>query len=200
MTRERSRNDERNRIAQIAARIMVEDGIENYATAKRKAARQAGVPETRQLPTNDEIDAAVRIHQSLFEADSHRQRLLALRTRAIDLMRDFDQFNPYLTGSVLSGSAGKYADINLQLYTDNPKAVELYLIDRGVGYKAKQCRLFCGTTARVVPAFLIDNDGVELELVVLDPADLRQPVRTTPDGKPMERARLHAVEVLRETT
>ena len=35
---------------------------------------------------------------------------------------ELERFNPYLTGSVLTGSAGKYADINLQLYTDNVKA------------------------------------------------------------------------------
>ena len=66
MPKSRSRNDERSRISHLAARIIAEDGIEDYAAAKRKAARQAGVPDTRQLPTNDEIDAALRTHQTLY--------------------------------------------------------------------------------------------------------------------------------------
>jgi hypothetical protein len=37
----RGRNDERSRIAHLAARLIVEDGIEDYAAAKRKAARLA---------------------------------------------------------------------------------------------------------------------------------------------------------------
>ena len=90
--------------------------------AKRKAARQAGVPDTRQLPTNDEIDAALRVHQALYGGDEHRERLRELRERALGVMRELERFNPYLTGSVLTGNAGKYADINLQLYTDNAKA------------------------------------------------------------------------------
>src|ERR1700736_3982306 len=121
MPKDRGRNDERSRIAHFAARIMVEDGIEDYATAKRKAARQAGVPDTRQLPTNEEIDAALRTHQALFEGEKHRQRLLELRSRAVKIMRQLEAFNPYLTGSVLSGNAGKYADINLQLYIESAK-------------------------------------------------------------------------------
>jgi hypothetical protein len=57
------RNDERSRIAHLAARLMAEDGIEDYATAKRKAARQAGVADLRQLPTNEEVDEALHAPQ-----------------------------------------------------------------------------------------------------------------------------------------
>src|SRR5689334_10365574 len=115
------RNDERSRIAHRAARLMAEDGIEDYAVAKRKAARQAGVGDARALPTNEEIDAALRTHHTLYGGAEHAERLRSLRLQALDVMRDLERFNPYLTGSVLSGSAGKYADINLQLYTDNGK-------------------------------------------------------------------------------
>ncbi len=69
------RNDERSRIAHLAARIIAEDGVEDYATAKRKAARQAGVADTRQLPTNEEVEAALRTHHSLYGGDVHAQRV-----------------------------------------------------------------------------------------------------------------------------
>ena len=191
-----TRNDERSRIAHLAARLMAEDGIEDYAAAKRKAARQAGVSDTRQLPTNDEIDAALRTHQTLYGGDAHVTRLRELRLHALEVMGDLERFNPYLTGSVLSGNAGKYADINVQLYTDNGKGVELYLIERGIGYRAGQRRLWCGGEARTVPAFTVDDGGVEIDIVVLALDDLRVPVRTSPEGKPMERARPQAVQAL----
>ena len=193
------RNDERSRIAHLAARLMAEDGIEDYALAKRKAARQAGVGDTRQLPTNDEIDAALRTHQALYGGDEHRERLRSLRRRALAIMRDLERFNPYLTGSVLSGTAGRYADINLQLYTDNGKSVEPYLMERRVAYRAGQRRLWCGTDHRTVPAFTVDDDGVEIDIVVLALDDLRVPVKTSPEGKPLERARPQAVQILLET-
>src|SRR5919106_1647932 len=136
MAKERGRDDERSRIAHLAARLMAEDGIEDYAIAKRKAARQAGVPGTRRLPTNEEIDAALRTHQTLYGGEEHRERLRELRERAIEIMSELERFNPYLTGSVLSGNAGKYADINLQLYTESAKEVELFLINRDIAYRA----------------------------------------------------------------
>ena len=196
MTKARGRNDERSRIAHLAARLMAEDGIENYATAKRKAARQAGVSDERQLPTNDEIDAALRTHQTLYGGELHRARLRALREQALAVMAELDRFNPYLTGSVLSGSAGKYADINLQLYAESVKLVELYLIEHKIDYRAGQCRLVLGEELRTVPVFTIDDRGVEIQLVVLGIDDLRAPVRTSLEGKAVERARAPAVQAL----
>ena len=196
MGRDRGRNDERNRIAHLAARLMAEDGIEDYAAAKRKAARQAGIPDTRQLPTNEEIDVALRTHQALYGGDAHIERLRELRSRALEVMRGLKRFNPYLTGSVLTGTAGKYADINLQLYTDDGKDVELFLIDHDIAYRAGERRLWCGAAARKLPAFSVDDDGLEIEIVVLELDDLRQPVRTTPEGKPLERANPDAVQAL----
>lgn len=196
MARDRPRNDERCRIAHLAARLMAEDGVEDYGLAKRKAARQAGVPNTRQLPTNEEIDAALRLHQSLYQAEEHPQRLRFLREQAIACMSRFAQFNPYLTGSVLSGNAGKYADIDLQLYPDNPKGPELFLIDHRIPYKLGDVRLYIGGEARMVPVLTVEQDGTNVRLVVLSAAELRGPVRSTAEGKAIERAKLAAVEAL----
>lgn len=196
MARGHARNDTRSRIAHLAARLMAEDGIEDYALAKRKAARQAGIPDARQLPTNEEVDEALRTYRHLYHEDEHRVRLRLLREKAIKAMRGLEQFNPHLTGSVLRGNAGKYADINLQLFTDNVKAVELYLLDRGVVYRTGQSRLYIGDAAATVPVFTLDDDGVEVELTVLSVREQRGPVRTSAEGRAIERARLAAVESL----
>ena len=193
---ERDRNDVRSLIAQGAARLMAEDGIDDYATAKRKAARQAGVEDTRSLPTNEEIDAALHLHQALYGGEAHLEHLRALREQALAVMRDLERFNPYLTGPVLKGTAGKYADIDLQLYTDNEKGVELYLMARGKRYRPGQRRLWIGEDARTVSVFTVEDAGVEIELVVLALDDLRVPIRTAAEGKPLERARVAAVEAL----
>ena len=88
MPKDRARNDTRSRIAYLAARIMAEDGVEDYGLAKRKALRQAGVPETKQLPTNEEIDAALRAYQQLYHNEEHRSRLKQLREQALHTMRE----------------------------------------------------------------------------------------------------------------
>lgn len=200
MPRETGRNDRRSLIAHLAARLMAEDGIEDYALAKRKAARQAGVPDTRELPTNDEIDAALRTYQQIYHQEEHRDRLRALRETALRAMRELAQFNPYLTGSVLNGNAGKYADINLQLFTDSPKVVELYLIDRGIPYRTAQSRLYCGAEPLTAPVYTVNDDGTEIEITVLSPRELRGSLRTSLEGKSIERAKLPAVELMLEQT
>ena len=115
MSRNPPRNSTREHLAHLAARLMAEDGIEDYALAKRKAARQAGMPDTRQLPDNDEIDAALRTYRELYQRQ-HPDQLRALRELALEVMSDLAEFNPHLTGSVLTGSAGRFADIHLQLF------------------------------------------------------------------------------------
>jgi hypothetical protein len=196
MPRESGRNDARVRIAHLAARLMAEDGIEDYALAKRKAARQAGMADTRELPTNEEIDAALRLHRQLYHEQAHRSRLRELRVAAVRAMRELAQFNPYLTGSVLNGNAGKYADVKLQLFTDNVKAVELYFIDRQIPYRTAQSRLYAGEEQRTVPVYTVDDQGTEIEIIVLSSRELRVPLRTSLEGKVIERAKLQAVEQL----
>lgn len=196
MGRRGVRNDQRNLIAQYAARLMAEDGIEDYALAKRKAARQAGTPDSRQWPTNDEVAAALRAYQQLYHDDVRKDRLKVLLEKAIRAMRELAQFEPHLTGSVLSGSAGKYADINLQLFTDDAKAVELFLIDRRIPYRAAEKRLFSGEQPRAVPVFFVDDAGTEIEIAVLSQMEKRAALKATGSGRPIERARIDTVEDL----
>lgn len=196
MSRERVRDDARSAIAVQAARLMAEDGIEDYGLAKRKAAKQLGMPDTRRLPNNAEIDAALREYQGIYQSDDQRERTQLLREQAVTSMRELSPFNPHLTGSVLAGIAGPYATIHLQLYTDNAKAVELFLLDRGLTYRTGQTRLYAGGEPRTLPVFSIDDEGTEIEMTVLELRDLRAPVRSTPEGRVIERAKLQAVEAL----
>jgi len=196
MPKDTGRNDRRSRIAYLAARLMAEDGIEDYALAKRKAARQAGMPETRELPTNEEVEEAFRTYQQIYHHAEHRNRLRVLREAAVRAMRELARFNPHLTGSVLNGNAGKYADVNLQLFTDNEKAVELYLIDRRIPYTSAQSRLYSGEEMCTVPVYTLSDHGTDIELTVLSTLDLRGPLRTSREGKNIERAKLQAVEQL----
>lgn len=196
MPREIARNDRRSRIAHLAARLMAEDGIEDYALAKRKAARQAGLPETRELPTNEEVEEALRSYREIYHREEHRDRVRLLRGIALRAMGELAQFNPYLTGSVLNGTAGRYADINIQLFTESAKAVELYLIDRQIPYRTAQTRLYSGSEPLTAPVFTINDGGTDIEMTVLSPRELRGPLRTSPEGKSIDRAKRGVVEQL----
>ncbi len=186
----------RKHLAHLAARLMAEDGIDDFAQAKRKAARQACLSETRDLPTNAEVEDALRTYRDLYQADFHSVRLTMLRQKAASAMRQFNLFNPFLTGAVLSGRAGKYSPIRLQLFADNPKSVETFLLHRELAYQSAESRLHIGDGQRLVPVFVLDLDGTELRLSILSVDDQRQTLRSTPAGEPMQRAGLETLEAL----
>ena len=195
MSRDPGRNQLRENIAHLAARLMAEDGIEDYAQAKRKAARQAGASDTRQMPNNDEIDVALRLYREIYRHD-HSAQLRKLRRLALEIMLELAAFNPYLTGSVLRGSAGKYADIHLQLFNDNGKSIEHYLLSRNIRFRSRETRFYAGDMPLVAPVLTFDRDGYEVHLTLLSPRELRARLKTRIEGEPIERAKPEAVASL----
>jgi len=111
-------------------------------------------------------------------------------------MDEFARFNPYLTGSVLRGNAGKYAAINLQLFTDNIKSVEHYLLDRDIDFRSGETRLYAGDMPLAAPVLSFNRDGIDIRLTLLLPRELRCQLKASVEGKPIERARREAVEAL----
>jgi hypothetical protein len=180
----------RERIAHLAARLMAVDGIDDYALAKRKAARQAGAPDTRNLPNNDEVEHALRAYQQLYQADEQRERLHHLRQRAREMMALLASFDPYLSGAVLSGSAGKYSVIDVLLFTDSMKDVEMFLLNRRIAYRSGERRIHIGDEARGVPNFGVSTEDADFDITVFAPRDLRAQIRSTSEGRPLERVRI----------
>jgi hypothetical protein len=189
MSRRSTRHDGmRTRIAAAAARLMAEDGIDNFALAKRKAARQLGAADTESLPTNDEVESALRDYRALYQAEEHPERIAELRRVALDAMRALERFSPYLTGPVLKGIAGPYAEIDLQLYPDSTKDVELFLLERNIPFDTAETRRFSGDRAHAVSVFKLDWLGAPLRLSVFDPRDERIALKSSQAGRVMDRA------------
>ena len=200
MAREKSprQNQMRARIAAAAARIMAQDGVDDFATAKRKAARIVGATDTHALPGNDEIEAELRLYQSLYQGVEQRDRLHELRNVALDVMRAFAAFRPYLVGPVLKGTAGRYADLDIQLFPESAKAVELFMVNRGLTYVVSEQRHYCGDEPRQVSILKTDWDGVPVNLAVYGANDERKTLKTSIGGRPLDRAGSGAVEALLE--
>lgn len=195
-TPSRRQQQMRERISQLAARLIAEDGIQDYGMAKRKAARQLGAPDSHSLPGNGEVEQALRDYQSLYQKEEHEVRLQLLREQALQFMRIFERFNPYLTGSVLNGAATRHSDINLQLFTDSAKEVELFLLNNQMPYKAGEKRLRVGDEQRVVPTFALPGAQAMVDIAVFSPEDLRAAPRSSAEGKSSDRATLKQVLAL----
>lgn len=197
MTRKSNRQTgTRARIAAAAARLMAEDGIDDFALAKRKAARQLGVEEAQSLPGNDEIEEQLRAYLELYQAEEYPQRIAELREIALDAMKALEQFNPYLTGPVLKGIAGPYAPIELQLFPDSVKEVEIFLLDRNLAYETQEGRRYAGDRAHAVSVLSLHWRGAPLKLSIFDPRDERIALKTSQAGRVMDRAGIAEVGAL----
>src|SRR5258705_255068 len=109
----------RARIAAAAARLMAEGGIDDLALGQRQAARKLGAAEGRGLPGNEEVEAGLRASRAFYQADEHPELVAELRRIALEAMRVFERFSPSLTGPVLEGTAGPYAEIELQVFPES---------------------------------------------------------------------------------
>lgn len=187
----------RTRIAQEAARLMSEEGIRDFYAAKRKAAQHLGAPDTRNMPRNQEVEAALQEYQRLFRGDRQSDHLRALRESAVQAMRFLAGFRPRLVGSVLSGTAGQHADINLHLFADTPEEVSLFLMENSIPFRPAQKRLRISREAwQDYPAYEFVAGDHAVELVVFPREGRREAPRSPVDGRPMQRARVEEVEAL----
>lgn len=121
-------------LAATAARLIAEEGC-GYSQAKRRARRMLfGENAGPALPDNTEIERELRRYLALFAADTHPALLTALRKIAVQVMERLAPFNPHLVGAVLNGTATEHSNIELHLYTDSAKDVEMSLLNAGVDF------------------------------------------------------------------
>ncbi|WP_179404880.1 UDP-N-acetylmuramate--alanine ligase [Burkholderia guangdongensis] len=179
----------REEIALTAARLIAEDGLD-YAGAKRKAARQV-LGDTRVagewLPDNDQIEEELREYLALFQSDTQPAELRRLREVALDWMERLAEFNPYVTGAVLNGTANAHSDVHLQMFTDNQKDVAIYLLNQNVQYDVSETRHFAGRDDVETLSFLWrgrrDAEPVGIHVALYARDDLRGAVKADARGR-----------------
>ena len=185
----------RRAIASAAARLMAEDGITDYGTAKRKAARSLGAAEGDALPTNEEIETELRSWQSLYQEDEQRERVHDLRATALEVMQALAEFNPYLTGGALDGTAGRYSAAEIELFADSSKDVEIALLSQGIAYEVIDKRKQ-GLDSQLA----IEWNEIPVLLSIYPPLAERQQPKAHHGGQGRRRARAEVViDLLRET-
>lgn len=169
-------------IAATAARLVVEEGLE-YGPAKRRAASQLGVGRAP-LPSNDELEDAVREYIELFCEDTQPAELRALRSMALVWMERLSVFRPHLCGAVWHGTATRLSDISIQLFCDDSKSAEIALIDHRVPYEPATVTGFRGEPVEALSFASQSSElglAVGVHLVVYDLDDLRGALK--PDSK-----------------
>lgn len=160
----------RTRIAQAAARLIAEHGLNDWRMAKRKACHELGLPDHEALPGNDEIEQALRDYNSLFHGATQPATLRAQRSDALQWMERLSRWDPVLTGAVAAGWATEHSEVRLELQAEDPKAVELALINTGVAY-AQVPEVLKGEAQ--APQLRIETRATVVRLIVLSPQQRR---------------------------
>ena len=190
----------RRALAQEAARIMAEHGVQDFLIAKRKAAERLGVDDgSGLLPKNREIEVALAEYQRLFGGESHVESLSAQRRAALAVMRRLSEFEPRLVGAVLTGTATQHSDVQLHLFADRAESVTLKLIDAGIAHEVTERRVkFDAERVRPFPGVRFSVDDQSIEATVFPADGIRQAPVSPVDGRPMRRANAFEVEALIE--
>ena len=196
MAKRQASNDDRMRrvLAQEAARIIVEQGIEDFRVAKLKAAERLGMNGRGSLPRNPEIEQAVTEHLELFGRERHVDLLRLLRRAAVSAMDMLAPFTPRLVGPVLNGTARASSPVNLHVFADNSELVAVRLRESNVTYRPFERRLKSRRDrAETFAAFRFAHGESDIEATVFPVNGVRQAPISPVDGRPMQRADREAI-------
>ncbi len=180
--------ERRHRLAVEAARLMAEGGMRDFHQAKTKAAQRLGIFDDASLPSNREIEEALREYQRLFQRDNvhglRQRREAALR--ALDF---FQVFDPRLVGPVLEGTADARSPVALHLHSDDADAAPRFLDQHGIPAEARSRRLRLDREREGdFPVWLFSAEELAFDVTVLPRDVLRQAPLSGVDQKPMKRA------------
>ena len=172
-------------ITAIAARLVVEEGLD-FGTAKRRAAKQTGGGARTGLPDNLAIEEAVEEYIAIFCADTQPAELRALRDIALDWMRRLERFRPHVGGAVWHGTATRHSDVYLQLFCEDSKEAEIALIDMGIRFEVRSVP---GLHGALVDALSIHvrsdvlQENIGLHLLIYDIDDIRGALQPDARGR-----------------
>jgi len=187
----------RKLIAAEAARIMATQAQYNYRIAKLKAAERLGANMKTALPSNVEVENALRAYQGFYGGQQHIRHQQKLREIALRVMQSLESYYPRLVGPVLEGTADENARISLHVFNDPPDAVAIHLLDKRLAFSHEQRKIhWHDGSYRQVPLLVFDAEDIEIELALFSYLDLRQAPLSPVDGRPQKRAPLSEVECL----
>ena len=165
-------DDLRAEVADQAARLIADSALD-YQSAKQKALRRAfgnTTPPSGLVPTNEEIDRALREHLDLFDP-GHAARVQQYREAGLVWLERLADHHPYLAGAAWKGVVAEHAVLHIQCFTDEAKELEIQLLDAGIDYDVVEVSHFSGRGGDVPALVFHDRDGLAgLRRLLSEPA------------------------------
>ncbi|MEE4638019.1 MAG: hypothetical protein V2J42_04710 [Wenzhouxiangella sp.] len=179
---------QRQEVAAEAARIIATEGQRSYLAAKHKAAERLGAASRGGLPTNAEIERALKEWQHLYGGPEHAERLRSMRLAALEAMEFLDPFQPRLVGPVLEGTADEHSRVCLHLFSEDPDAVVHYLMEHGIDFEQERRRIrWRDGHYREVDVVVVEAGDQTVEMTLMIGRDGIHPPPSPIDGNPVRR-------------
>ncbi len=197
MNRHPGERNETSPLVQEAARILCEEAVIDYRSAKLKAAQRLGLGSRAALPDNASVQAAVIEYQRIFGGREYAERLRALRATAVQAMRLLAEFQPRLTGAAVSGATTEAHRVQLHVFVDKAEALDLFFEDRRIPYQQDD-RLYRYPSGdeEQIPLLRFEAGEIGVDIAMFGAEDLRRTPLSPSDGLPMKRLGLAEAEVL----
>ena len=164
-------------IANRAAEIIMEEGVEDYQYAKKKAVKHLDLGRFDTLPSNDEIDNALLEYGSIFQDQIDMDIIMKIKEEALKVMELFHKFNPYFLSQITQGLVPKYPTININIFTDNMKEIEYVLLNHQINFEIKDSNLnehrSKKQSRKKLPIISINNSFFPIKLKIFEEYDLK---------------------------
>ena len=156
-------------VANLAAQMIMEEGIKDYFFAKKKAAKSLGLNENVSLPTNIQIDKAIEEFHKIFNQDTNIEFLEHFKDQALNVMDLFKSFKPHLMNELTKGIIPKFPEIKINLFADNIKDIEYVLLNSEISYEFSETKMYKKSgknSIKSVPTIYLDNLPIPAEIKI----------------------------------
>ena len=156
-------------VANLAAQLIMEEGIKDYLFAKKKAAKSLGLNENASLPTSSQIDIAIDDFNKIFNQKIDIEFLQQFKTQALEVMNIFKNFKPHLMNQLSQGIIPKFPEIKINLFADNLKDVEYVLLNSELSYDFKEVKMNTKEgkhSIKSIPTIYLENLSIPAEIKV----------------------------------
>ena len=156
-------------VANLAAQMIMEEGIKDYFFAKKKAAKSLGLNENVSLPTNLQIDKAIEEFHKIFNQDTNIEFLEHFKVQALNVMDLFKSFKPHLMNELTKGIIPKFPEIKINLFADNIKDIEYVLLNSEISYEFSETKMYKKSgknSIKSVPTIYLDSLPIPAEIKI----------------------------------
>ena|SRR6056300_1537158 len=156
-------------VANLAAQMIMEEGIKDYFFAKKKAAKSLGLNENVSLPTNLQIDKAIEEFHKIFNQDTNIEFLEHFKDQALSVMDLFKGFKPHLMNELTKGIIPKFPEIKINLFADNIKDIEYVLLNSEISYEFSETKMYKKSgknSIKSVPTIYLDSLPIPAEIKI----------------------------------